>query len=92
MSDDAYSKFLEGANDTGATAQESKSYKTKSVNTNVPKALERLEEYYTSDADEPFEPVSLEFEGSDVSAGEATSISVSILSPASSNPLMSCHI
>jgi hypothetical protein len=92
MSDDAYSKFLEGANDTGATTQESKSYKTKSVNTNVPKALESVEEYYSSDADEPFEPVSLEFEGSDISAGKANSISVSIFSPSSSNPLLSCHI
>jgi hypothetical protein len=69
MSDDAYSKFLEGANDTGATTQESKSYTTKSVNTKVPKALESVEEYYTSDADEPFEPVSLEYEGRDISAG-----------------------
>lgn len=74
MSDDAYAKFLEGANDTGATAQETKSYKTKSVNTNVPKALESVEEYYTSDADEPFEPVSLEYEGRDVDAGKPYSL------------------
>lgn len=73
MSDDAYAKFLEGANDTGATTQESKSYKTKSVNTSVPKALESVEEYYTSDADEPFEPVSLAYEGRDISAGKAYS-------------------
>jgi hypothetical protein len=79
MSDDAYAKFLEGANDTGATAQETKSYKTKSVNTNVPKALESVEEYYTSDADEPFEPVSLEYEGRDVDAGKPYSLSLIIV-------------
>jgi hypothetical protein len=41
------------------------------VNTEVPKALEEIEEYYVSDADEPFEPVSLKFDGDSVpSAGK----------------------
>ena len=74
MSSDAdYASFLDKANqDTGAVEQQSsskKSYGTKSVNTVVPKALEQVEEYYTSDADEPFEPVALKFNGSSVSAG-----------------------
>ncbi|ORY18790.1 hypothetical protein BCR34DRAFT_473127 [Clohesyomyces aquaticus] len=75
MSSDAdYESFLDKANqDTGgASAQQSskKLYSTKSVDTKVPKVLESVEEYYTSDADEPFEPVSLKFEGKDVDADE----------------------
>ncbi|KAJ4369092.1 hypothetical protein N0V83_006175 [Neocucurbitaria cava] len=75
MSSDAdYASFLDKANqDTGGVEQQNsskKSYSTKSVDTAVPKALEQVEEYYTSDADEPFEPVALKFEGSSVSAGD----------------------
>lgn len=79
MSSDAdYASFLDKANqDTGAAQQQSsskKSFSTKSVDTAVPKALQQVEEYYTSDADEPFEPVSLKFDGSDVSAGRHTTL------------------
>ncbi|KAF1851861.1 uncharacterized protein K460DRAFT_272663 [Cucurbitaria berberidis CBS 394.84] len=75
MSSDAdYASFLNKANqDTGAAEQQSaskKSYGSKSVDTDVPKVLEQVEEYYTSDADEPFEPVALKFDGSDVSADD----------------------
>ena len=74
MSDADYESFLNKANqDTSggeATTQSKKRYGTKSVNTAVPKALENVQEYYTSDADEPFEPVALDFEGQGVSAGE----------------------
>jgi len=68
MSSDAdYASFLDKANqDTGsknASTQSKKAVGTKSVNTAVPKALEQVQEYYTSDADEPFEPVSLAYEG-----------------------------
>ncbi|KAH9875113.1 hypothetical protein J1614_004602 [Plenodomus biglobosus] len=75
MSSDAdYASFLDKANqDTGsAVAQDAskKSYGTNSVNTGVPKALQQVEEYYTSDADEPFEPVALKFDGSSVSADD----------------------
>lgn len=74
MSSDAdYASFLDKANQaTGSVEQQStskKSYGTKSVNTAVPKTLEQVEEYYISDADEPFEPVALQFDGSNVSAG-----------------------
>lgn len=75
MSSDAdYAAFLDKANEgTGAAEQQSSSKKsvgTSSVNTAVPKVLEQVEEYYTSDADEPFEPVALKFDGSSVSAGK----------------------
>jgi hypothetical protein len=75
MSSDAdYASFLDKANqDTGSVQQQSsssrKSYGTKSVDTAVPQALEKVEEYYVSDADEPFEPVALKYDGSSISAG-----------------------
>jgi hypothetical protein len=72
-SDTDYASFLDKANQgTGAAEQQTsakKSYGTKSVDTAVPKALEQVEEYYISDADEPFEPVALRYDGSSVSAG-----------------------
>lgn len=79
MSSDAdYAAFLDKANEgTGAVEQQSSSKKsagTSSVNTAVPKALEQVEEYYTSDADEPFEPVALKFDGRSVSAGKASQL------------------
>lgn len=76
MSSDAdYSSFLDKANqDTGATKATSKSTSaaTKSVNTNVPASLKSVDAYYTSEADEPFEAVSLKWGGSgegELSAG-----------------------
>jgi hypothetical protein len=78
MSSDAdYAAFLDKANqNTGAAEQQStsskKSYGTKGVDTAVPKALEQVEEYYVSDADEPFEPVALKYDGSSISAGTST--------------------
>lgn len=65
-SDEDYSNFLEKANqDTGAsrasTQTKSKTVGTKSLDTDVPKQLEGIEEYYVSEADEPFEPVSLQW-------------------------------
>ncbi|EDU49080.1 hypothetical protein PtrSN002B_004004 [Pyrenophora tritici-repentis] len=76
MSSDAdYAAFLDKANqDIGSAetrdASQKQGYGTKSVNTAVPKVLEQVEEYYVSDADEPFEPVALSFEGSSVSADD----------------------
>ena len=66
MSDDAYSSFLDKANqDTGASeaSTQSKPASTKAVDTEVPAALQGVEQYYVSEADEPFEPVSLKWEG-----------------------------
>jgi hypothetical protein len=76
MSSDAdYEAFLDKANkDSGeakATAQsKSKSVGTKAVNAAVPKGLEKVDEFFTSESDEPFEPVSLKYDGDKVpSAG-----------------------
>ena len=66
MSDDAYSSFLDQANqDTGASkaSTKSKSATTKAVDTDVPVALQNVDQYYTSESDEPFEPVSLKWSG-----------------------------
>lgn len=76
MSSDAdYAAFLDKANQDVAPAEQQdlskKGYGTKSVNTAVPKALESVEEYYVSDADEPFEPVALEFSGDGITAGKS---------------------
>jgi hypothetical protein len=70
-SDEDYSKFLDKANqDTGtskaSTQPKSKEVATKSLNTDVPKHLEGIEEYYISEADEPFEPVSLQWNEDDL--------------------------
>lgn len=66
MSDDAYSSFLDQANqDTGASkaSTNSKTAATKAVNTDVPVTLQKVDQYYTSESDEPFEPVSLKWSG-----------------------------
>ena len=66
MSDDAYSSFLDQANqDTGASkvSTKSKSVATKAVDTDVPVTLQKVDQYYTSESDEPFEPVSLKWSG-----------------------------
>ncbi|KAL9134528.1 MAG: hypothetical protein Q9175_004294 [Cornicularia normoerica] len=66
MSDDAYSSFLDQANqDTGASkaSTNSKSAATKAVDTDVPVTLQKVDQYYTSESDEPFEPVSLKWSG-----------------------------
>jgi hypothetical protein len=75
MSSDAdYAAFLDKANqDTGsAQAQESSKtgHGTKSVDTAVPQALQSVEEYYVSDADEPFEPVALQYGKAQIGAGK----------------------
>lgn len=65
-SDEAYSSFLDQANqDTGASkaSTQSTSASTKAVDTDVPATLQKIEQYYTSEADEPFEPVSLRWSG-----------------------------
>ena len=65
-SDDTYSNFLDKANqDTRASkpSAQSKSADTKLVDTEVPMTLKGVEQYYTSEADEPFEPVSLKWDG-----------------------------
>jgi hypothetical protein len=82
MSDADYEAFLNKANSgTGDDADAevtATSYGTKSVNTQVPQVLEGVQEYYTSEADEPFEPVALNFDGDGgISARKFYSISYS---------------
>ena len=85
-SDEAYNSFLEQANqDTGASKASTKSDSTtaKAVDTEVPAALYKVEQYYTSDADEPFEPVSLNWSGKNLpSAGANASVNLTVIMPA----------
>ncbi|KAL8762185.1 MAG: hypothetical protein Q9184_001782 [Pyrenodesmia sp. 2 TL-2023] len=65
-SDDAYSSFLDQANqETGAdnVSAKSNTATTRAVNTGIPVGLQNVEQYYISEADEPFEPVSLKWDG-----------------------------
>ena len=68
-SDDAYGAFLDQANQDvsggggAATATAGKKANLQTVDRAVPARLKSLDAYYTSDADEPFEPVSLGFAG-----------------------------
>lgn len=65
-SDDTYSSFLDQANqDTGASkvSSESNAATAKVTDTDVPMELRHVDQYYTSEADEPFEPVSLQWNG-----------------------------
>lgn len=68
-SDQAYSAFLEQANQETDSSKDSNivnTVSTKSVNTEVPIQLQNIEQYYTSEVDEPFEPVSLRWDGSEL--------------------------
>ncbi|KAK8247434.1 hypothetical protein HDK77DRAFT_508846 [Phyllosticta capitalensis] len=63
-SDADYAAFLDKANqDTGASAATAAQSRigTKAVDTEVPASLRQVDEYLMSDADEPFEPVSLKW-------------------------------
>ncbi|KAI9817059.1 MAG: hypothetical protein M1832_004777 [Thelocarpon impressellum] len=58
-SDDAYASFLDQANQdtgTGKASTRSGHAATKAVDTEVPAALRSVDQYYTSDTDEPMEP------------------------------------
>ncbi|KAL4933559.1 uncharacterized protein BDV17DRAFT_287209 [Aspergillus undulatus] len=70
-SDDAYMSFLDKANsdlDAGRsqqTTQSSSGARTETVDANVkiPTPLTSVDAFYVSDADEPFEPVALKWDG-----------------------------
>lgn len=69
-SDDAYMSFLDKANadlNAGRASQQqgSETARTETVDVNVriPKPLQSVDAYYTSEADEPFEPVALRWDG-----------------------------
>ncbi|KAF2447014.1 hypothetical protein P171DRAFT_429957 [Karstenula rhodostoma CBS 690.94] len=79
MSDADYEAFLNKANadsnEGKAQAQaQSEGYGTKSVNTAVPQALKSVEATYTSDADEPFEPVALNYQGDEITEQQLKTI------------------
>lgn len=78
-SDADYAAFLDKANqDTGASAATAAQSRigTKAVDTEVPASLRQVDEYLMSDADEPFEPVSLKW-GKDSLPSQGTSFSLS---------------
>ncbi|MCJ1239439.1 hypothetical protein MMC14_007435 [Varicellaria rhodocarpa] len=65
-SDDAYSSFLDQANqDTGvsSTPAQAETAHTKAVDVEVPRVLSEIQQDYVSESDEPFEPVSLAWDG-----------------------------
>ena len=65
-SDEAYSAFLDQANqDTGASdaSTQSSHPQLKATDTDIPATLQNIDQTYTSEADEPFEPVSLKWTG-----------------------------
>ncbi|MCJ1389630.1 hypothetical protein MMC18_002487 [Xylographa bjoerkii] len=65
-SDEAYSAFLDQANqDTGTSnaSTQSSHAQLKATDTDIPAALQGIDQTYTSEADEPFEPVSLKWTG-----------------------------
>lgn len=74
-SDEAYGSFLEQANQPStskkastatqsSSSQKNSSLSTKAVDTDIPPALQNVKNaYYTSEADEPWETVSLKWEG-----------------------------
>lgn len=71
-SDDAYGAFLDQANqETGASKASTKRSslaETKTVDTEVPSQLQNVNRFgtYTSESDEPFEPVSLKWAGDEL--------------------------
>lgn len=72
-SDDDYANFLDKANqDTGSkpSKKDSNFAQTKAVDTEVPGPLKSLDAFYTSDSDEPFEPVALGHEGKELDESE----------------------
>lgn len=78
-SDDAYSSFLDQANqDTSASkaTTKTKTASTKAVDTEIPVGLQNVDQYYTSEADEPFEPVSLRWDGNNMPSESASEASV----------------
>ena len=82
-SDEDYGNFLDKANqDTGASkafTQSTSKPSTKAVDTDVPAPLQTVEQYYTSEADEPFEPVSLKWEGGNMPCESMLTFSLNVL-------------
>ncbi len=89
MSDDTYASFLDQANqDTGASKASTKSQSaaTKAVDTDVPVKLQKVDQYYTSESDEPFEPVSLKWSGKNMPSESMKPQQALSLGPKDVNP------
>jgi len=72
-SDEDYEAFLNKANEdvSGASTQTTKKASSRSVNTaSVPAGLKKVDAFYTTDSDEPFEPVALEYNGEKVPSAQ----------------------
>ena len=72
-SDEDYEAFLNKANEdaSGASTQSTKKSTSKSVNTSsVPAPLKKVDAFYTTDSDEPFEPVGLKYDGDKVPSAQ----------------------
>ncbi|KAJ5780195.1 hypothetical protein N7457_005355 [Penicillium paradoxum] len=84
-SDDAYMSFLDKANAdvSGQAPQGTDTIKTETVHSSlsVPKPLQSVNEYYTSDTDEPFEPVALKWDGAAKGAWPSADQLSSLISP-----------
>ena len=78
-SDDAYSAFLDQANqDTGvgSTPAQAETAQSKAVDSEIPGVLLNIQQDYVSESDERFEPVSLAWEGRNMpSEGELSGVS-----------------
>jgi hypothetical protein len=79
MSDDAgYASFLDKANqDTGVSplnpgpnSAETPNPRTANTSSKIPSALKNIQAIYTSDTDSPFEPVSFEYDGSELPSAQ----------------------
>lgn len=98
MSSDAdYQSFLDQANQdvgggTASTRTTAAFATTRAVNTNVPEPLSKIKRFYTSDADEPFEPVSLKWSGKQMPSESELLINPNPPSPFLPPPLPSPHL
>ena len=79
-SDDAYASFLDQANQpttkasTQSASEHFPSTQTVSAHEEPPAALRQLDATYTSDADEPFEPVALTWPGGALNGGQGGAV------------------
>jgi hypothetical protein len=66
-SDEEYQAFLDKANSDVSGANTSTSKPKSTANTSsVPAALQNIDAFYSTDSDEPFEPIALEYDGKKV--------------------------
>lgn len=73
-SDDSYADFLDQANqdpNPGKASASSAPSKAPASDRKIPQSLQKIDREYTTESDEPFEPVALKYEGKNLpSSGE----------------------